>query len=83
MGWASGTEYFDYPLDLMLQYVPEGKRREVIEKLYWSIRNGDWDTVDESAYIDLLIEYNIDGLGDSYAEDFNDADSHDSDGDYE
>ncbi|WPH58512.1 hypothetical protein SEA_SPELLY_232 [Streptomyces phage Spelly] len=63
MGWASGTSYFDYPLDLMLEYVPEDKRKEVIEKLYRSIRDGDWDTVDESAYFNLLVKYGIDGYG--------------------
>ncbi len=63
MGWGSGTSYFDYPLDLMLEYVPEDKRKEVIEKLYRSIRDGDWDTVDESAYFNLLVKYDIDGYG--------------------
>lgn len=67
MGWASGTSYFDFPLDLMLEYVPADKQREVIEKLYWSIREGDWDTVDESSYFDLLVKYDIDDLG-KYAE---------------
>ncbi len=63
MGWGGGTSYFDFPLDLMLEYVPENKRKEVIEKLYWSIRDGDWDTVDESAYFNLLVKYDIDGYG--------------------
>ncbi len=63
MGWGSGTSYFDYPLYLMLEYVPEDKRKEVIEKLYRSIRDGDWDTVDESAYFNLLVKYDIDGYG--------------------
>ncbi len=63
MGWGSGTSYFDYPLDLMLEYVPEDKRKEVIEKLYRSIRDGDWDTVDESDYFNLLVKYDIDGYG--------------------
>lgn len=63
MGWAGGTGYFDYPLSLMLEYVPEDKRKEVIEKLYWDIREGDWDTVDESAYFNLLVKYDIDGYG--------------------
>jgi hypothetical protein len=67
MGWGSGTRYFDFPLDLMLEYVPEDKRKEIIEKLYRSIREGDWDTVDESSYFDLLVKYDIDGLG-RYAE---------------
>lgn len=63
MGWAGGTSYFDGPLDLMLEYVPEDKRKEVIEKLYWEIREGDWDTVDESSYFNLLVKYDIDGYG--------------------
>lgn len=63
MGWAGGTEFFDGPLDLMLEYVPEDKRKEIIEKLYWTIREGDWDTVDESAYFNLLVKYDIDGFG--------------------
>ena len=63
MGWASGTQFFDGPLDLMLEYVPEDKRKEVIEKLYRIIRDGDWDTVDESAYFNLLVKYDIDGYG--------------------
>ena len=29
MGWAGGTQFFDGPLDLMLEYVPEDKRKEV------------------------------------------------------
>ncbi|ASR76598.1 hypothetical protein SEA_SAMISTI12_216 [Streptomyces phage Samisti12] len=63
MGWGSGTRYFDFPLDLMLEYVPEDKRKEVIEALYREIRDGDWDTVDESAYFNLLVKYDIDGYG--------------------
>jgi hypothetical protein len=63
IGWASGTSYFDGPLDLMLEYVPEDKRKEVIEKLYWTIREGDWDTVEESAYFNLLVKHDIDGYG--------------------
>lgn len=63
MGWGSGTSYFDGPLDLMLEYVPENKRKEVVEKLYRSIRDGDWDTVEESAYFNLLVKYDIDGYG--------------------
>lgn len=63
MGWAGGTAFFDGPLDLMLEYVPEDKRKEVIEKLYRTIRDGDWDTVDESAYFNLLVKYDIDGYG--------------------
>jgi len=63
MGWAGGTQFFDGPLDLMLEYVPEDKRKEVIEKLYRTIRDGDWDTVDESAYFNLLVKYDIDGYG--------------------
>jgi hypothetical protein len=63
MGWAGGTSFFDGPLDLMLEYVPEDKRKEVIEKLYRTIRDGDWDTVDESAYFHLLVKYDIDGYG--------------------
>ncbi|AXH66939.1 hypothetical protein SEA_STARPLATINUM_235 [Streptomyces phage StarPlatinum] len=63
MGWGSGTSYFDVPLDLMLEYVPEDKRKEVVEALYNHVRDGDWDTVDESAYWDLLVEYDIDGYG--------------------
>jgi hypothetical protein len=63
MGWNSGTEYFDYPLDLMLKYVPEENRKEIVEKLYNLVRNGDWDVVDESSYYHLLIEYDIDGYG--------------------
>lgn len=73
MGWAGGTSYFDFPLDLMLEYVPEDKRKEVVEKLYWSIRSDDWDTVDESSYWDLLVEYDIDGLG-KYADELEDDD---------
>lgn len=63
MGWSGGTAYFDGPLDLMLKYVPEDKRKEVIEKLYRDIRDGDWDTVEESAYFNLLVKYDIDGYG--------------------
>ena len=63
MGWGSGTRYFDFPLDLMLEYVPEDKRKEVIEALYREIRDGDWDTVDESSYFNLLVKYDIDGYG--------------------
>jgi hypothetical protein len=63
MGWAGGTSYFDGPLDLMLEYVPEDKRKEVIEKLYRDIRDGDWDTVEESSYFNLLVKYDIDGFG--------------------
>ncbi|AXH67365.1 hypothetical protein SEA_WOFFORD_228 [Streptomyces phage Wofford] len=69
MGWGSGTRYFDYPLDLMLECVPEEKRKEVIEKLYQFIRDGDWDTVNESAYFDLLVEYDIDSYG-VYADEY-------------
>ncbi|QDK03025.1 hypothetical protein KNU71_gp092 [Streptomyces phage Braelyn] len=63
MGWAGGTSFFDGPLDLMLEYVPEDRRKEVIEKLYRTIRDGDWDTVDESSYFNLLVKYDIDGYG--------------------
>jgi hypothetical protein len=63
MGWAGGTAYFDGPLDLMLEYVPKDKRKEVIAALYREIRDGDWDTVDESAYFNLLVKYDIDGYG--------------------
>lgn len=63
MGWAGGTRYFDVPLDLMLEYVPEEDRAAVIEALYNEIRDGDWDTVDESAYFNLLVKYDIDGYG--------------------
>lgn len=73
MGWASGTSYFDVPLDLMLEYVPEDKRKEVVEKLYRHISDGDWDTQDESAYFDLLVKYDIDGFG-KYADDLEDDD---------
>ena len=52
----------------MLEYVPEDKRKEVIEKLYRDIRDGDWDTVEESAYFNLLVKYDIDGYG-SYKDD--------------
>lgn len=62
MGWG-GTRYFDGPLDLMLEYVPEADRKAVIEALYWEIRDGDWDTVEESAYFNLLVKYDIDGYG--------------------
>lgn len=71
MGWGDGTSYFDYPLHLMLEYVPEDKRKEVIERMYNHVREGDWDTVDESAYWDLLVEYDIDGLG-RYKDDLED-----------
>jgi hypothetical protein len=63
MGWGSGTSYFDVPLDLMLEYVPEDKRKEVVEKLYRHISDGDWDTQNESAYFELLVKYDIDGFG--------------------
>lgn len=63
MGWGGGTSYFDYPLYLMLKYVPESEKKDVVEKLYYHVREGDWDTVDESAFWDLLVEYDIDGLG--------------------
>lgn len=63
MGWGGGTEYFDYPLHLMLKYVPKDDRKGVIEKLYHHVRSGDWDTVNESAFWDLLVEYDIDGYG--------------------
>ena len=71
MGWGSGTSYFDVPLDLMLEYVPEDKRKEVVEALYNHARDGDWDTADESAYWDLLVEYDIDGYG-KYADELHD-----------
>lgn len=73
MGWAGGTRYFDVPLDLMLEYVPEDKRKEVIEALYHEIRDGDWDTVDESAYWELLVKYDIDGFG-KYKDEFEEYD---------
>ncbi|QMP84322.1 hypothetical protein HUN41_00233 [Streptomyces phage Coruscant] len=73
MGWGGGTEYFDYPLSLMLKYVPEEDRKEIVGKMYRHIKDGDWDTVDESDFFHLLVEYDIDGYG-KYKDDLEEMD---------
>lgn len=55
MGWGSGTDYFDKPLDLFLEHVPPGERKPLVRELYDTIRQGDWDTQNESKYYDSYI----------------------------
>jgi hypothetical protein len=50
MGWCGGTSFFDGALDLFLEFVPEEKREELIEKWYDKISEGDWDCESESDY---------------------------------
>jgi hypothetical protein len=58
MGWGSGTQYFDKPLDLFLKYVPEGEREALVYEHYKMIRSEDWDTQDESKYyLDYIIHF--------------------------
>lgn len=69
MGWSSGTDYFDTPLDLFLKYVPEDKRLELVADLYELISMGDWDTEDESNYYPYIRKIRVDsGDWDDYAE---------------
>ena len=45
--------------------MPKLKKYNVIVRVdyTWVNEYGDWDTVDESAYFNLLVKYDIDGYG--------------------
>jgi hypothetical protein len=54
MGWAGGTEVFDGALNVFLKYVPEDEIDSALIAWYDVVREGDWDTVSESDYYDML-----------------------------
>lgn len=54
MGWAGGTEVFDGALNIFLRYVPEEDIDAALVAWYDVVREGDWDTVAESDYYDML-----------------------------
>lgn len=63
MGWGSATHLFDESVDVTLSFLqgPWGQSPSealiaaVVEKTYKDIDWDDWDTQDESKYVDYLI----------------------------
>ena len=53
MGWANGTDIFDAVAEKVLDLpVSDPDKYDVIRALANALRDGDWDTLDESNYID-------------------------------
>jgi len=51
MGWASGGEYFDVVATALIKHEASDElKRAVLTPLMKVLRDGDWDTVDESMY---------------------------------
>jgi hypothetical protein len=54
MGWGSGVYVFDSICEVLLGDEPFDKKK-VLKKVIEALEHGDWDTHDDSAYIDDLL----------------------------
>ena len=57
MGWSSGTEIFDTSIELFLENSDTPGTLQVdsfVIGMYDTLTDLDWDTVDESYYVDML-----------------------------
>lgn len=52
MGWGSATHIFDHLVDSIIDFLPEERRLEVLEKIAEPLWMEDWDTEMESKYFD-------------------------------
>jgi len=48
MGWASGSEIADATWNLVRDYIPEDKRKEIADKFVEVFEDHDCDTIDEA-----------------------------------
>ena len=53
MGWCSGTDIFDEVVGALLDEKLD--KKEIIKSLIEALEDRDWDTQDESRYIDIPI----------------------------
>ena len=59
MGYCSATIPFDLALDLFFEYVPEEKRKALLERWFAYWKQEDWDCEPDSEYCELLVRLGI------------------------